>query len=89
MLADRLGEADATLKAYEAQVAEIKAEIKRRGILEAAGDHYTVKVTEQISGRLDTAKVREFLADRYREFENVIISTVVRVKAVNRLAAAA
>jgi hypothetical protein len=89
MLADALGRADAVLKGAEAEVAAIKAEIKQRGILEAAGDHFTVKVTEQISGRLDAKAVREFLGDTYFKFENAVVSTVIRIKAVNRLAAAA
>jgi len=88
-LADMLGDADAHLKGIEAEVTAIKSEIKRRGILEVAGDHFAVKVTEQIAGRLDTAKVREFLGDAYFRFELAVVSTVIRIKAVNRLAAAA
>jgi hypothetical protein len=57
--------------------------------LEAAGNEFTVTATEQISGRLDTKAVREFLGDAYHRFENAVVSTVIRIKAVKQLAAAA
>lgn len=88
-LADLLGKADAIAKAAAAELEALKAEAKRREIEELIGDEFTVTVTEQIAGRIDTKKVKEFLGDRYSAFENAVISTVVRVKAVNRLAIAA
>ena len=48
-----LGTADAVLKGAEAECKALKDEIKRRGLLEAAGDSFAIRVSEQISGRLD------------------------------------
>jgi hypothetical protein len=59
------------------------------GLLNVAGNEFTVTATEQISGRLDTAAVRDFLGDAYSRFEKAVFTTVIRIKAVNRLAAAA
>ena len=87
MLADAIGEADAVLKGAEAECKALKGEFKRLSLLSVAGDRFTVTATEQISGRIDTAAVREFLGDAY--FERAIVSTVIRIKAVSRLAAAA
>ena len=42
-LADALGHADAVLKGAEAECKALKDEIKRRGLLEAAGNSFTVK----------------------------------------------
>ena len=47
-LADALGHADAVLKGAEAEAKAFKDEIKRRGILEAAGDSFVIRVSEQI-----------------------------------------
>jgi hypothetical protein len=88
-LADALGRADAVLKGAEAECKTLKDEFKRRGLLEAAGDEFTVTATEQISSRLDAKAVQESLGDAYHRFENAMISTVIRIKAVNRLAAPA
>jgi hypothetical protein len=52
-LPNALGNADAVLKGAEAECKALKDEIKRRGLLEAAGDSFAIRVSEQISGRLD------------------------------------
>ena len=88
-LADAIGNADAVLKGAEAECHSLKDEFKRRGLLEAAGDHFTVRASEQISGRLDTKAVKEYLGESYRRFEVAVVSTVIRIKAATRLAAAA
>jgi hypothetical protein len=88
-LADALGHADAVLKGAEAECKALEDEFKRRGLLEAAGDEFTVTATEQIAGRLDAKAVKEFLGDGYHRFETAVISTVIRIKDMNRLAAAA
>jgi hypothetical protein len=88
-LADQLGHADAVLKGAEAECKALKDEFKRRGLLDVAGDEFTVTATQQIAGRLDTKAVKEFLGDAYHRFENAVVSTVIRIKAVNRFAAAA
>ena len=68
MLADKLGHADALLKGAEAECKALKDEFKRRGLLNVAGDEFTVTATEQISGRLDTKAVREFLGESLSPF---------------------
>jgi len=88
MLADAIGHADAVLKGAEADAKALKEEFKRRGLLDAAGEHFAVRASEQISGRLDTKAIKEFLGDRYHRFEVAVISTVIRIKSVERLAAA-
>jgi len=88
-LADALGHADAVLKGAEAECKALKDEIKRRGVLEAAGDSFAIRVAEQISGRLDVAAVKQYLGDSWRRFEVATVTTVVRIKAVQRLASAA
>jgi hypothetical protein len=88
-LADALGHADAVLKGAEAECKALKDEIKRRGLLEAAGDSFAIRVSEQISGRLDVAAVKQHLGDGWRRFEIATVSTVVRIKVVRSLAAAA
>lgn len=88
-LADALGNADAALKGAEAECKSLKDEFKRRGLTEVAGDSFTVTATEQIAGRLDTKAVKEYLGESYRRFEVATISTVIRIKAVLRLACAA
>jgi hypothetical protein len=88
-LADALGYADATLKGAEAECKALKDEFRHRGLTEVAGTAFTVTATEQIAGRLDTKAVKEFLGDSYRRFENAVVSTVIRIKAVKLLAQAA
>jgi hypothetical protein len=88
-LADMLGQADAVLKGAEAEVKLLKEEFKTRGLVEVTGDNFTVTATEQIAGRLDSKAVKEYLGESYRRFEVAVISTVIRIKAVQRFAAAA
>ena len=88
-LADTLGHADAVLKGAEAECKALKDEIKHRGLLEAAGDNFAIRVSEQISGRLDVPAVKQYLGDSWRRFEVATVSTVVRIKAVKPLATAA
>jgi hypothetical protein len=88
-LADLLGQADAVLKGAEAECKLLKDEFKRRGLVEVAGDHFTVTATEQIAGRLDSKAVKEYLGESYRRFEVAVISTVIRIKSVQRIASAA
>jgi|ERR1700687_1376360 len=89
MLADALGQADAVLKGAEVECKALKDEFKRRQLTEVAGENFTVTATEQIAGRLDVKAVKEYLGESYRRFEVATISTVIRIKAVTRLAAAA
>jgi hypothetical protein len=88
-LADALGHADALLKGAEVDCKLLKDEFKRRGLVEVAGDQFTVTATEQIAGRLDTKAVKEYLGESYHRFENTVISTVIRIKSVQRITSAA
>ncbi|MGB6446232.1 MAG: hypothetical protein WBE90_29565 [Xanthobacteraceae bacterium] len=88
-LADALGHADAVLEGAEAECKALKDEVKRRGLTEVAGDNFAVTASEQISGRLDTKAVKEFLGESYHRFEVAIVSTVIRIKAVRQVANAA
>src|ERR1700691_110201 len=88
-LADALARADAIVKGAEAELAALEDEFKARGLSEVAGDEFAVTATEQISGRLDTKAVKAFLGDGYFKFEKAIVSTVIRIKAENRLPLAA
>jgi hypothetical protein len=87
-LADALGQANALLQGVEAEVAALKATFKERGILTAAGERFTVTRSDQVSSRMDVQAVKKFLGDAWRKFETANITTVIRVKAVERLAAA-
>jgi hypothetical protein len=87
-LADAIGHADAVLKGAEAECRALKDEFRSRGLLDAAGEHFAVRASEQISGRIDAKAVREFLGEKYHRFELAIVSTVIRIRAVERLAAA-
>jgi len=88
-LADAIGHADLALKAHEAEVKALKDLFKNRGLLTVAGEHFTVTRSDQISGRLDVVAVKQYLGDAWRRFETTSITTVIRVKATHRLAAAA
>jgi hypothetical protein len=88
-LADAIGQVDAVLKGAEAEVKALKDEFKTRGLLTAAGEHFTVTRSDQISSRLDTGAVKQFLGDAWRKFETASIITVIRIKAAERLATAA
>jgi hypothetical protein len=88
-LADALGDADLALKAHEAEVKALKDEFKNRGLLTAAGEQFAVTRSDQVSSRLDVAAVKAFLGDAWRKFETTSITTVIRIKASQRLAHAA
>jgi hypothetical protein len=86
-LADALGHADAVLKGAEAECKALKDEFKRRSLLTVAGEQFTVTRSEQISGRLDVSAVKQYLGESWRRFEVATVSTVIRIKAAQRLAA--
>src|SRR6202161_138480 len=88
-LADELGHADALHKGAEAECKALKEEFKRRGLTEVAGDGFTVTATEQIAGRLDVGAVKQYLGETWHRFEVATVSTVIRIKAVQRFAVAA
>jgi hypothetical protein len=88
-LADSIGRAVTIMKGAEAELTALKYEFKARGLTQVAGDEFAVSATEQISGRLDSNAVKAFLGDACFKFEKAIVSTVIRVKASERLALAA
>jgi hypothetical protein len=88
-LADAIGQADLALKAYEAEVKALKDEFKSRGLLTATGERFSVTRSDHVNCRLDVAAVKQFLGDAWRKFETASITTVIRIKAAQRLAAAA
>ena len=88
-LADELGRVDAIAKAAETELANLKTEFRTRSLSSVAGDRFTVTATDQVSWRLDAKAVRAFLGDACSRFETVLHTTVVRVKAADRLAIAA
>jgi hypothetical protein len=63
----------------------LKDEFKARALSAATGDAFTVTATEQIAGRLDAKAVRDYLGAAYSRFEVAVVSTVVRIKAANRV----
>jgi hypothetical protein len=83
------GHADAVLKGAEAECKASKEEFKARGLLAAAGERFTVTRSDQVSSPLDVTAVKAFLGDAWRKFETASITTVIRIKAVQQLAAAA
>ena len=85
----RSAELTLALKAHEVEVKAFKDEFKSRGLLTAAGERFTVARSDQVSSRLDVAAVKAFLGDAWRKFETDSITTVIRIKAVQQLAAAA
>ena len=88
-LADAIGHADLALKAHEAEVKALKDEFKNRGLLTTAGEHFAVTRSDQFSSRLDVSAVKAFLGESWRRFETTSITTVIRIKATQRLASAA
>jgi hypothetical protein len=88
-LADAIGHVDAVLKGADAECRGLKDEFKRRSLLTVAGEQFTVTRSEQISGRLDVSAVKQYLGESWRRFEVATVSTVIRIKAVQRLASAA
>jgi hypothetical protein len=77
------------LKGAEAECKALKDEFKSRGLLAAAGARLTVTRSDQVNSRLDVTAVKQFLGDAWRKFETASITTVVRIKAAQQLAAAA
>jgi hypothetical protein len=73
-LADAIGQADALLKGAEAECKALKDEFKSRGLLTASGEHFTVTRSDQVSSRLDTKAVKQFLGDAWRKFETASIT---------------
>ena len=88
-LADAIGRADDIAKAATAELDALKAEVRCRSVPLLIGDHHEVTVTEQIAGRADTAALKLHLGSDYARFEKPVISSVVRIKAVDRFALAA
>ncbi len=86
-LADMLGEAEAHTKAAVAEVEKLKAEIKRRGISQAAGQKFAILVTCSQRHALDTAAIRrEMPAAWIAAHSRSSASTTISVRAAPRRA---
>jgi hypothetical protein len=84
-LADEIGRVDAIAKAAEAELKALKDEFKARGLDCAEGVISTVTAAEVFKHTLDTARVREALGDHVKQFETLMVSTVIRIKPTRRL----
>jgi hypothetical protein len=84
-LADEIGRVDAIAKAAEAELKALKEEFKARGLDCAEGLVSTVTAAEVFKNTLDTARVREALGDHVKQFETLMVSTVIRIKPTRRL----
>jgi hypothetical protein len=84
-LADEIGRVDSISKAAETELKALKDEFRARGLSGVTGDAFMVTATEQIAGRLDAKAVRDYLGAAYSRFEVAVVSTVIRIKAANRV----
>lgn len=76
-LADLIGETDRDIKSREARLDALKAEFKRRGLIEANGRTYCVTASTSTSKRLDTKRLRADLGDALDGYE--VESTATRI----------
>jgi hypothetical protein len=60
-----------------------------RELTAVAGESFTVTATEQIAGRLEVQAVKAYLGESWYRFEVPMVSTVIRIKAVQQVARAA
>lgn len=80
-IVDEYGELNLQMKAIEARLKDLKEELKDRKIEKAEGNNFSLTITEQISGRMDTKAVKEYLGEEIaQKFEMIVVSSVVRVK---------
>src|ERR1700752_2106709 len=84
-LADEIGRVDAIAKAAEMQLKALKEEFKARGVDCAEGLISTVTASEVFKNTLDTARVREALGGHVKQFETLMVSTVIRIKPTRHL----
>lgn len=82
-LADTIGDIDAQIKVLQADLKAAKAEAKARGISEASGDLYAIKVTDGWTVTLDKKAVVAELGDNWVEahskathWEKVIVTAL-------------
>lgn len=66
-LADAIGDLDAQIKVLEADLKAAKAEAKARGISEASGDLYAIKVIEGYRVTLDKGAVVAAMGEQWVE----------------------
>lgn len=88
-LADEIGRVDAIAKAAEAELKALKDEFKARSLDCDEGLVSTVTASEVFKNTLDIAQVREALGDHVKQFETLMVSTVIRIKPTRRLEALA
>jgi hypothetical protein len=88
-LADQIGALDTRIKAYEAEIAPLKDEFKRRGLSAVRGSAFVVTASTSTSKRLDTKKLREALGDALEGYELESTATRITIKAIPQIANAA
>lgn len=88
-LADRIGAADADVKARQEALDEMKDEFKRRGVNVARGSTFVVSVSTSTSKRLDTKRLRADLGDALDGYEVASETTRLTIKAAPKLDEAA
>jgi hypothetical protein len=64
-IADELGGLDVQSKAIEARMSALKAELKRRGTMHAAGERFAVTRSDAQRWSLDTASVRAEMGEAW------------------------
>jgi hypothetical protein len=82
---DEIGRVDAIAKAAEAELKALKDEFKARGLDCAEGLVSTVTASEVFKNTLDMTRIREALGDHVKQFETLMVSTVIRIKPTRRL----
>jgi hypothetical protein len=79
-LADRIGRADADIKARTEQLDELKTEFKRRQVNIARGNDFVVSASESATKRLDTTRLKADLGDALEGYYNESTSTRILIK---------
>jgi hypothetical protein len=87
-LADMLGGLDAEAKALDARIAEIKAELKARGVEAAEGKLYTVSRVEAVRWTLDTSKIKQEMGEAWATARSKVAAVTSFRIGVNRAALA-
>jgi hypothetical protein len=88
MLADAIGDLDATIKNLQARMKEAKAEFIGRGLEKVAGERFTAALTNAVRWSLDTKAVKDEMGeDWYTARSRITPTTSLRI-AVNKAALA-
>jgi hypothetical protein len=72
-------------QSHDPRTSSLKDEFKARGLDCAEGLVLTVTASEVFKNTLDTARVREALGDHVKQFETLVVSTIIRIKPTRHL----